>query len=198
MGAEPATVEPGDERQPTGENVAVAEPNTEPATVEVVHAPSHLSQAIALVAIVVAVGTTAPFSLLALPFGVAGLAIVAGSSFVTHSRGWLSVGVGVVLLGAVISGGYGAVPLEVMLVGVSAALLALDVGQYGLGVGAHLGRGAPTRRLEVTHAMFTLLALSVASAFVYVVYLFAGSGRPASAVALMVVGAVVLMWAFRR
>jgi 4-hydroxybenzoate polyprenyltransferase len=197
MSTEPTTPQTGDETEQRDETIPVGEPD-DPEPVEVVHAPSRLGQVVALVAAVIGVGLTAPFAALALPFSVAGLAIVAGSLFVASSRGWLSVGVGLLLLGAIIAGGYGAVPVEFMLVGVAAALLALDVGQFGIDVGEQLGRGTRTRRLEITHATATVIALTVASAFVYAVYLFAGEGRPASAVALSVIGAIVLMWVYRR
>lgn len=198
MSTETTTPKPGEQEEQREETIAVGETEDEQETVEVVRAPSRLGQVVALVAAAVGVVLTAPFAALALPFAVAGLAVVAGSLFVAHSRGWLSVGVGLILLGAIISGGYGAVPVELMLVGVAAALLAFDVGQYTIGVGEQLGRQAPTRRLEVTHATASAIALTVASAFVYAVYLFAGDGRPASAVALSVIGAILLMWVYRR
>lgn len=198
MSTQSSTPQTGEQEKQTDETIAVGGSEDEPEAVEVVHAPSRRSQVVALVAAAVGVGLTGPFALLAVPFAVAGLAIVAGSLFVAHSRGWLSVGVGLILLGAIISGGYGAVPVEFVLVGVSAALLALDVGQYGIGVGEQLGRQAPTRRLEITHATSTVITLTVANALVYAVYLFAGDGRPASAVALSVVGVIVLMWVFRQ
>lgn len=198
MSTESTTPRTGDEPQRTDDTIDVSESEDEPEIVAVTAAPSRLGQAVALVAAAVAVGLTAPFAVFAVPFAVAGLAIVSGSLFVAYSRGWLSVGVGLVLLGAVVAGGYGAVPVEFMLVGVSAALLALDVGQYAIGVGEQLGRQAPTRRLEITHATSTAIALTVASALVYAVYLFAGDGRPASAVALSVIGAITLMWMYRR
>lgn len=198
MSTETTTSQTEAQDEERDETITVDDPGDEPEAVEVVQAPSRFVKAVAIGAAVVGVGLTAPFALLALPFAVAGLALVAGSLVVVYSRGWLSVGVGLILLGAIISGGYGAVPAELMLVGVAAALLALDVGQFGIGVGEQLGRQAPTRRLEITHTTATVIVLTVASAFVYIAYLTAGGGRAASAVALSVIGAIVLMWVFRR
>lgn len=198
MSTESTTPQPEAEAEQPEETVTVGESEPEPETVAVDHAPSRFSRIVALVAAAVGVGLTAPFAALALPFAVAGLAIVAGSLFVAYSRGWLAVGAGLVLLGSIISGGYGAVPVELLLLGVSATLLALDVGQFGIGVGEQLGRQTRTRRLEITHAAFTTIALTVANAFVYAVYLVAGDGRPASAVALALIGAILLMWVYRE
>lgn len=202
MSTEPTSPEAsegqGEPDEPVEEAVAVGESETGQDPVEVVHAPSRLSQGVALVAAVVGVALTSPFVLLSVPFAVAGLGLVAGSLVVAQSRGWLAVGTGLILLAAILGGTYGAVPVEFMLVGVSATLLALDVGQYGIGVGQQLGRQTRTRRLEVVHATFTLIALTVVNAVAYAVFLFGGSGRPASAVALSVIGAIALMWVFRR
>lgn len=197
MSAKSTTSQTGTDTEEVDETVTVSESEDELEAVTVDHAPTRVSQIIALVAAAVGVALTAPFAMLALPFAIAGLAIVAGSLFITHSRGWLSVAVGLILFGAIISGGYGVVPPAFLLIGVSAAFLAFDVGQYGIGVGEQLGRQTQTRRLEIIHATSTVIALTVANAFAYSVYLFAGDGRPASAVALTLIGVIALMWVYR-
>lgn len=198
MSTETTTSNTAAETEQTDATVGVSEVEDERNTVTVENAPTRLSQAITLVAATIGVALTAPFTILALPFAVAGLGLVAGSLVVAYSRNWLTVGIGLVLFGAIISGGFGAVPPEFLLIGVSATLLAFDVGQYGIGVGEQLGRQTQTRRLETTHATATVIALTVANAFVYAIYLFAGDGRPAPAVALLLIGVIMLMWVYRN
>jgi hypothetical protein len=169
----------------------------EPELVDVEHAPSRLTQGIAMVAAVVGVGLTAPFAVLALPFGLAGLALVAGGVFVTHSRGWLTVGTALILVGALQTGAYGTVPAELMLVGVGAAIVGWDAGQHGLTIGEQLGRGARTQRAEVVHVAVSVLFIGMSSTVAYLLYLFGGGGRDAAAVALALLGIIGMAWLLR-
>lgn len=189
------------------ESETSAEPAVEPAeelethekeTVRVDHSTPRLSALLATVAAFVGVALSAPFNVLAAPFGVGGLVIVAGSLFLRDSRGYLSLGVGLALLGTIITGAYGALPPALMLVAVSALLIAWDVGQHGLSIGQQLGRDTRTSRLELVHAGVTTLAIAVVDIVAFAVFQFAGGGRPASAVTLVVIGAIVLIWTLRR
>lgn len=161
------------------------------------HAPPRLSQIVASGAGLVGAGLTAPFALLALPFGLAGVVMVATSLFVAESRRWLSVGVALIFAGTLISGAFGAVQPELMLLSVTSTILAWDIGHQAFSLGDQLGRNTPTRRLEITHMATSAVALGVVSFVAYFVFLFSGDGRPAPAVALLVLGIVVMGWMFR-
>jgi len=165
--------------------------------VDVDHAPPRTSQVIALVAILLGALSTAPYATLAIPFGLAGVALVAVALVRTHSREWLTVGTALVLVGAVVTGAYGAVPVELMVVGVGATVLAWDVGQHGIVAGEQLGRQPVSDRNLLVHAATGVVALGVVSALAYAAFLLAGSGRQASAVTVVVVGLVVAAWVFR-
>ena len=165
--------------------------------VEVAHAPPRFSQVVSVVAALVAVVLTAPFAVLAAPFGLGGLVMVAVSVFSKHSRGWLTAGVGMILFGTLITGGYGTLPAELLLVAVGAALVAWDTGQYGIVLGNQLGRQAASQRIQIVHLAGSAIAIGVASAFAYLIFLLSAGGQPAPAVAVAVIGIVLLAWTLR-
>lgn len=193
---ETATPEP-DAVRADATTVTEDEEPEEREAVDVDHAPPRLSQALSVGAVVAGAVLTAPFAILAIPFALAGAAIVAAGLFVVESRGWLSIGTAFVLLGALVSGAYGAVPAELMLVGVALTVLAWDVGQHGISIGEQLGRATRTRRLQLVHAATSAMAIGLVGFVTYFVYLFSTDGRPGPAVALLVVGIVVLVWTLR-
>jgi len=197
MSTESATDANGPDRPSNGESATRPPEDEQEEWVEVEHEPPRLSQIVSVVAALIGVASTAPFRILALPFGIAGLVMVAGSVFVAYSRGWLSIGVGMILLGALITGLYGVLPPELLLVGVGATVVAWDAGQYGLVVGEQVGRQARSRRSQVVHIAASTLAITLVSAFVYLVYLFGGQGRPAPAVVTVVLGTILMAWLFR-
>lgn len=189
---------PSDSEGVSAETTPVAEDVDDSGPVVVDHAPPRLSQIVASVAGLVGAGLTAPFALLALPFGLAGVVMVATSLFVAESRRWLSVGVALVFAGTLISGAFGAVPPELMLLSVASTILAWDIGHHAFSLGDQLGRNTPTQRLEIVHMATSAVAIGVVSFVGYFVYLFSGDGRPAPAVALLVLGIVVMGWMFRN
>lgn len=187
---------------PDATDAAVASPDVTPDEeeddyVEVEHAPPRLSQVVSVAAALVAVALTAPFAILAAPFGIGGLVMVAVSLFSRYSRGWLTAGVGMILFGSLITGGYGTLPAELLLIAVGAALVAWDTGQNGIVLGEQLGRQALSQRIQLVHLAATSIVVGVASAFAYVVFLLGAGGQPASAVAVAVIGIVLLTWTLR-
>jgi hypothetical protein len=183
--------------QETEEQAAVALSHEERTPVAIEHTPPRESRLIALGAGVVGVVLTAPFALLALPFGLAGVVILAGGLYLTHSRGWLSIGTALILSGAVITGAYGAAPTELMLIGVTSTVLAWDVGQHGIGLGEQLGANTHTQRVQFVHTAVSAVVLGSISTVVYLVSLAGSGGRPAPAVAVAVLGIVVVAWLLR-
>lgn len=188
--------------EPETADAAVASPEVAPDEeeddyVEVEHAPPRFSQVVSVAAALVAVVLTAPFAILAIPFGLGGLVMVAVSVFSKYSRGWLTAGTGMILFGTLITGGYGTLPAELLLVAVGAALVAWDTGQNGIVLGNQLGRQASSQRIQVVHLAGSAIAIGVVSAFAYVIYLLGAGGQPAPAVAVAVIGVVLLAWTLR-
>lgn len=171
------------------------EDEPEPVTIE--NEPPRLTQLLSVGGILLGVLLTVPFAFLAIPFGLAGFALFAASLFRVYSRGWLTFGTGLVLTGVLITGAYGAVQAELMLVAVGATVLAWDLGQQGISIGEQLGRNTKSNRLQLVHSAISAFVIGFISFVAYFVYLFMGDGRPAPAVALIVAGIVLFAWLYR-
>jgi len=169
-------------------------PTEQKETVSVDHSPPRLSSGISLGAILLGVVLTAPFNVISALFGVAGLALAAGGLFLRTSRGFLTAGVGFGLFGALVAGSFGSVPSVFMLTSVSALFVGWAVGQNGMSVGDQLGSDTKTRRLELVYAGITMLTIAAIDVVALAVFELSGSGRPEPAVALVIVGAIVLTW----
>jgi hypothetical protein len=185
----------GDEQRQQSETLTLEDEQSE--QVELNPAPSRLSQGISVGGGVVGALLSAPFATLALPFGLAGAAMVTASMLAVYSVKWLTVGTGMILVGALIAGAFGVLPPEIMLLAVGTAVLGWDAGQHGIGIGRQLGRQTRTERNEAVHVAGSALVIGLASAFAYFVYLVGAGGRPAPAVALLVVGILLLTWMLR-
>lgn len=166
--------------------------------VDVIHDPPRLSQGIAVAAALFGIIVTAPFTALSVLLGISGGVIIAAGVLYSHSTGWLTLGTAIALLGAVTAGAYGVVPIEFMLIGVTALVVAWDVGQHGISLGRQIGRQADTRRTELVHAASTVLVLGVFSTLAYLVHQSGLRDRPAPAVAVVIIGIVLMMWLLRR
>lgn len=165
--------------------------------VEIEHRPPRISQWIAVAAVVFGAVATVPFATLAIPFGVAGVALVVVALFVRHSRSWLTVGTALILLGTIITGAYGAVPPELMLLGVGATIIGWDVGQHGIGIGRQLGRSTPSTRVQLVHTGTSAITIGLVSILSYAVFLLAGDGQHVTTVAVLLLGVIVVAWTFR-
>lgn len=166
-------------------------------TVSIDHSPATLSAGLSVGAGLLAVVLSAPFALAAIPFGLLGLGLLAGGLFVAEDRSWVSVGAAGVFASALIAGAYG-LSAAFVLPAVTAAVLSWDVGQNAIDVGHHLGRDASTRRMEVFHAAMSTLVSALGVAVAFGLYLIAGGSKPASALVLVLVGVVLLVWALRN
>ncbi len=159
------------------------------------HAPTRPSSALALVA---AVTTTAAAVYSPLAFAgclVGGLVLVTGLA-AGEQRG-VTTGSAILVVAALAGGAAGA-PVVATLVGVTGALLALDLGSTALSLGEQLGRRAPTLRLELVHATAsTLVGVGIVTAGT-AVHSAAVEGQPATAVPGLVVAVVVLLLVLRR
>jgi hypothetical protein len=169
-------------------------PEHEPITVD--HSPTRISTYAAVTAAVVAGLTSAPFAVLTIPLGFAGIAAVAAGLLVVESRKWVSLGVGSLLLGVFVSGGFGT-PVEFLLVSTIAAILSWDLGHYAISLGEQVGSHSRTERVEIIHGAFTTLVGMVAAALGYGFFVTAGTGKSVASLSLLIVGIVCLLWAIR-
>jgi hypothetical protein len=163
---------------------------------EIDRSPAVVSTALAVGAGVLSVLASALGSVVGAIPGAAGLAVL-GVGLVRGSRAAVTGGSGLLFAGVLLAGASGASP-EPLLVGTLGAILAWDIGENGIGLGAQLGRAADTRRLEFVHAASSLVVGAVTAGLGYGVYLGATSGQPLTALVFLLVGAVVLVSALDR
>lgn len=173
-----------------------ADRNSDREPIEVDHSPTKVSTVAAIAAAIVATLTSAPFALLALPLGLAGTGAIAAGLLLAEDRTWVTIGTGALFLSVLVSGGFGT-PVELMLVSTIATVLAWDVGHNAISLGRQMGRHSRTRRNEVIHGATSTVVAMVAAAFGYGVYAVAGGGHPVAALATLLLGLVLLIWAIR-
>lgn len=164
--------------------------------VEIDHSPTVASSAGAVAAGMIAALASAPFALLALPLGFGGIAILAYGLFGSADRTTVSIGTVGLFLSVIVAGGFGT-PLEFLLLGMAATMVAWDLGQNAIGLGEQVGRHSKTTRSEAIHASISVLVAMLAAVVGYVVYHSAGGGRPVAALTAVLVGVVLLLWAIR-
>lgn len=158
---------------------------------EIDRSPAVVSTSIAVAAGVVSLlGTALGASIGAAP-AIAGLAVL-GVGLVRGSRRAVTAGGTLLFGGVLVAGALGASP-EPLVVGTLGAVMAWDVGENGISVGAQLGRAADTRRAELVHATASLFVGAVTASVGYGVYLGATSGQPLTALVFLLLGVVVLV-----
>ena len=200
--------ETADEAAPTEDSADVETPEVDVGTeeeedeelepVEIDMRPPRAGQAIALVAALVGVGLSAPFTVLSIPFGLAGLALAAMALTYKPSSGWFTIGVALMFAGALISGGFGVLPPEVMLLAIGSIIVSWDAGQHAVSLGNQIGRQTRSHRNQLVHSAATVLAVTIASGALFVVFAIGGDGHPAPAVALIIIGIVLAAWLLRK
>lgn len=158
-------------------------------------APARLSSSVALFAAVLATVAVGLGSTLGAGAGALGV-LLAALAMLRGSRRVLAASVAALTLGVLLAGLVGA-SAEALLFAMVATVSTWDVGENAINVGEQLGREADTRRLELTHvATGTVFGAGVAGVG-YAVYEVSTGGQPASAVALLLVGAVLLISTLR-
>lgn len=157
--------------------------------------PSRIAVVLVLMpAIVVVVATiAAPLGLLAAV--AATVVIVAGVRL--RSRQLITGGAVAMFAGVLLAGVRGGSVLQVT-VGAAATVVTWDAAENAVSVAGQLGSRAETRSLLVAHSAVTaLVAIGVGLATI-VVYLFTRGGEPTTAVALLVVAALLFTWLLDR
>lgn len=124
--------------------------------------------------------------------------LVLGVGLAATRQSLVTAGGALLVAGPLAAAATGAPPVLATLVGVTAAILAFDLGSTAVSLGEQLGHDAPTAQVELVHAgASTVVGLS----FVLVgfaVHEMAATGQPTSAVVGLVVAVVVLLVALRR
>lgn len=160
--------------------------------------PARIGQGITLGAALVGVALSAPFTVLAIPFGLAGLTLAAVSLTYKPSKGWLTIAVALMFSGVLISAAFGVLPAEIVLLSVGAIIISWDSGQHAISLGNQVGRQTRSHRNQLVHTAATVLAVTVASGALFGIYVFAGQGYPAPAVGVVIIGIVVAAWLLRK
>lgn len=158
-------------------------------------APALLSVQVAVLAAVGSVLAVLPGDVLGIPPAAVGAAAV-GAGAVRGSRRLVTAGAAALFLGVLAA----ALTVDdpfLTLLGGALAFVAWDVGEYGIDVGEQLGRDAPTRRLEVTHAAASTIVGLLAVIAGYGVYTVAWGGLPSAALVLFLLGGLLLTWTLR-
>jgi hypothetical protein len=166
------------------------------ATVEFDDGPTQLSGFLASALGVLVTGASGPYDGVALVLCVVGTALVL-VGIVRGSRGGVTVGCVGLLFGALAAGVQDA-PTVVMLFSVTASVLAWDTGQTAIDLGEQLGRGADTRRLELTHLFGSVAVGTVTAVVGYLALQIGTGGQPVSVLLGLLVAALLLLAGLRR
>jgi len=167
-----------------------------PNAVAVDHGPTKLSSVAAVVAGFVAALTSGPFSLLALPLALGGVAMIAGGLFWRTNRTWVTTGTMSLYLAPIIAGALG-VAVELLLLSVVSTFLAWNFGQRAIDLGEQVGRHSTTARNEAINISLVTFIGFASAALGYGVYTVSEGSRPVAAVAMLVLAALFLSWAMR-
>lgn len=111
-------------------------------------------------------------------------AVVLLVGVVRRVRRFLVAGAATTFVGALAAGLSGASPAAV-LVGAAASVLAWDLGEHALGLGAHVGDRADSRRAVLVHAGASTAFFATVVAVAYAVYRLARGGNAGPAVVLL-------------
>ena len=153
--------------------------------------PARLSRWASLVAALVALVSSGFYSWPALVTGTLGLGLL-GVGLARGRITGVTVGAFGLFAGAILAGAQGA-PVIPVLIGVTFAVLAWDLGGSAISIGDQLGRDADTVRLEAVH-MTGSIAVGVVTAGVgFGLYQTGDSGQPVAALVFLVIASVLLV-----
>ena len=153
--------------------------------------PARLSRSASIVTGLLALVASGLYSWAALAVGAFGLLLLV-IGLVRESTASVTGGAFCLFVGSVVAGAQGA-PVGPVLVGVTAAVLAWDVGGSAISVGAQLGRDADTVRLEAVHIAASTVVGAVVAGTGFWLYRAGAGGKPVLALVLLVVAAVLLV-----
>ena len=157
--------------------------------------PTPIGSAMAILAGLVATSITIGFSAPAAVSGLVGLILLFGGLLLPRP-GVITSGAALLALGVLLAGLAGA-PGAAVGIGFVGVVVAWDVAHNSLSHGRQVGRDAPTVVPEAVHAGASLVVGLLATGFGYGVFVLVGAGQPATAVALLTLGAVILILAVK-
>jgi len=152
--------------------------------------PPRTAGGLATVAAVVGVGLAGIGGTVAGGLAALGLPLLVLGAF-GGRREAVSVGGLLVVGGAILGGVFGA-PVPTVVAASAAAFVAWDVAEHGVGLGEQVGSDAHTRNAVVVHAAGSVLVAAVTTFVAVLVFTVGPSGRPLTALVLLLLGAVVI------
>lgn len=158
---------------------------------EVDRSPARLGRLASMGAGLLAFGSIGLYSWPAFATGTLGLSLLL-VGLVRGSNGFVTGGAFVLFLGGILAGAWGA-PVLPVLVGVAAAVLAWDVGGSAISIGAQLGRGADTVRLEAVHIASSTVVGAVVVGVGFGLYRVGTGEQPVAALLLLAIAAALLV-----
>lgn len=153
--------------------------------------PTPFGRWVAVSAALVALVSSGLSSWPALGLGAAGLTLV-GVGLHRGTDAAVTVGAVCLLAGSLVAAVDGAAP-ALVLVAVTASVVAWDVGGTAIGLGAHLGRDADVVRLEAVHAGASVAVGAVTAGVGYGLYRAGTGGHPMVALLFLTLAAVALV-----
>lgn len=157
--------------------------------------PSSLCQWGSLGAGFIAVATSGFFAWTALGVGIVGFALLL-VGLIRGSNANVTVGAFGLFLAGLLAGVWGG-PVGLVLVSVTAAVLAWDYGGTAISIGEQLGREADTGRLEIVHMASSGTVGMVTAGIGYGLYLGGSGGQPVVALVFLILAAVFLAQALK-
>lgn len=113
------------------------------------------------------------------------------------SRKTLGIGAFVLFSAVLTAGILGGSELR-LLIAAGATLVAWDVGENAISVGKQLGLAARTVRVEVLHAIASVVVAIVIGSVTYGMYLLALAHVPTATVVFLTIAVILLAWSFDR
>ncbi|MFC7116403.1 hypothetical protein ACFQH2_17635 [Natronoarchaeum sp. GCM10025703] len=157
--------------------------------------PARLSSLLSGSAAVVAFGVSAFYSWPALVVGAVGLVLVV-VGLVRGLYNAVTLGAFGLFVGAILAGMQTAA-VSPVLISVTAAVLAWDIGTNAISIGSQLGRDANTRRIEVVHVVASTGVGVVTSSVGYGLYVTGIGNQPITALFFLLIAAVLLLESLR-
>jgi|AntDeeMinimDraft_4_1070355.scaffolds.fasta_scaffold00122_6 hypothetical protein len=157
--------------------------------------PAQLSSLISGSAAVVAFGVSAFYSWPALVVGAIGLVLVV-VGLVRGLYNAVTVGAFGLFVAGILTG-VQTTAVSPVLISVTAAVLAWDIGTNAISIGSQLGREADTRRIEVVHVVASIGVGVVTSSVGYGLYVTGTSDQPITALFFLLIAAVLLLESLR-
>lgn len=153
--------------------------------------PSRLGRLASIGAGVLALASSGLYSWPAFAAGILGLSLLL-VGLVRGSNGFVTGGAFVLFLGGILAGAGGA-PVLPVLVGVTAAVLAWDLGRSAISIGSQLGRRADTVRLEAVHIASSTVLGAVVAGVGFGLYRVGTGDQPVAALVLLAIAAALLV-----